>query len=640
MSLFRQQIIGIITVFSSTLIIFVLLYGYQTKNLLQEQHQNQLNHTANQLNWMLETQYKTVSMNTQKIQLSEYLDPDHYNYIRIDDLVKNTHYTINREAVIHTVPDWFIRLGLLSTLKEQRLIHYNWKKVANLTIERTPYAEYQWLWRFVYQAFFSLLLFVFITFSIFFIVIKRQLSPLEKLSQRCKQSLHQPHALHLPNQEQYELQYITLIINKLTYKVTHQFKIQAKETKKIQSQTYHDLESGLNNRLFFKEQLEAWLEETHQGGVIMIRTDLLTDAKQKLNFKDAEAIIKELCTLLKSATEQEDVILARCSENELAILMRSISLDKLRPIGDMLDALLQALHHHHPLLQNVRYNIAMLHNQKQVESREIFSRLDNALSVLEQSSSNTLSLQTDEDSDPIFGRLEWKALIETAIHKKQFKHKMQSIYQHNGEIHHLELFSAIETKNGNYQPTQFLGAIETLEIGASFDQYVINYAIQHLTSDLTHPPMAVNLTQSSVKDPAFMNWLNSIMKNNQTLKTRLYFEIPEVCFYRQKESAYLFCDNIRHLNFTFGIDNYGRYFSDLNYVHEIKPNYVKIDYIYTYHLNDKLRSETLSSLCRTAHSLDITTIATKVETETQKNRLSELFVCAYQGYINRELEKA
>jgi EAL domain-containing protein (putative c-di-GMP-specific phosphodiesterase class I)/GGDEF domain-containing protein len=394
------------------------------------------------------------------------------------------------------------------------------------------------------------------------------------------------------------------------------------------------------NRLFFKEQLESWLEESHQGGVVIIRTDLLADAKKQLNFKDAEAIIKELCSLLKSATEQEDVILARCSENELAILMRSITIEKLRSIGDMLDALLKALHQHHPILQNVHYNVAMLHNQKNTNSREIFSRLDNALSVLEQSSSNTISLQTDENSDPIFGRLEWKALIEKAIDQKQFKHKTQAIFQQDGKVHHLELFSAIETNSGKYQPTQFLGAIETLDMGAYFDQYVIHYAIQRLQSDTDHPPIAINITQSSVKDPAFINWLNIIMRTNQTLKSRLYFEIPEICFYRQKDSTYLFCDNIRRLDFAFGIDNYGRYFSDLDYVHEIKPNYVKIDYIYTYHLNDKLRSDTLSSLCRTAHSLDITTIATKVETETQKNRLSELFVCAYQGYVNRETEKS
>ena len=60
---------------------------------------------------------------------------------------------------------------------------------------------------------------------------------------------------------------------------------------------------------------------------------------------------------------------------------------------------------------------------------------------------------------------------------------------------------------------------------------------------------------------------------------------------------------------------------------------MKIDFAYTQQLNDQTKSGVLSSISRTAHSLNIMTIATRVETETQLERLAELFVTGFQGYI-------
>ncbi|NVP02676.1 EAL domain-containing protein, partial [Photobacterium damselae subsp. damselae] len=45
------------------------------------------------------------------------------------------------------------------------------------------------------------------------------------------------------------------------------------------------------------------------------------------------------------------------------------------------------------------------------------------------------------------------------------------------------------------------------------------------------------------------------------------------------------------------------------------------------------KANVLSSICRTAHSLNIKTIATRVETETQKERLSDLFITGFQGFV-------
>jgi EAL domain-containing protein (putative c-di-GMP-specific phosphodiesterase class I) len=81
------------------------------------------------------------------------------------------------------------------------------------------------------------------------------------------------------------------------------------------------------------------------------------------------------------------------------------------------------------------------------------------------------------------------------------------------------------------------------------------------------------------------------------------------------------------------VDNYGRNFQSLDYLQRFKPDYVKIDFAYTNNIDDDAQGHVLASVCRTAHNLNITTIATRVETEAQLARLSELFVNGFQGYI-------
>jgi EAL domain-containing protein (putative c-di-GMP-specific phosphodiesterase class I) len=95
----------------------------------------------------------------------------------------------------------------------------------------------------------------------------------------------------------------------------------------------------------------------------------------------------------------------------------------------------------------------------------------------------------------------------------------------------------------------------------------------------------------------------------------------------------LICHAIRSNGAEFGVDNYGRNFHSLDYIKEFRPNYVKLDYLYTHQLDSEKQQFTLTSISRTANNLGIKTIASRVETQTQLDFLSEHFVEVFQGFI-------
>ncbi|WP_447444243.1 EAL domain-containing protein [Photobacterium damselae] len=195
------------------------------------------------------------------------------------------------------------------------------------------------------------------------------------------------------------------------------------------------------------------------------------------------------------------------------------------------------------------------------------------------------------------------------------------------------VFPETDYSISRYNANQFLNAIEDLSLGSLFDRNVIIHAINTLLAKKQMPPIAINLTTNSINDPAFIRWLTTTLDTNKNLSHRLYFEIPESCCVRHFDATSILCSTIRFHHFGIGIDNYGRYFQSLNYLQELRPDYVKIDFVYTNQLNDPIKANVLSSICRTAHSLNIKTIATRVETETKKERLSDLFITGFQGFV-------
>ena len=153
------------------------------------------------------------------------------------------------------------------------------------------------------------------------------------------------------------------------------------------------------------------------------------------------------------------------------------------------------------------------------------------------------------------------------------------------------------------------------------------------------PPLSINLTKQSVTSAAFLRWLSSVLQKNQNLRGRLFFEIQKATFIRYPDHLSLVTEQINRFNFGFGIDNYGRNFKSLGYLSNFSPTYVKIDFSYTHSITNDEQNFVLASICRTAHNLNITTIATRVETEGQLNKLSELFVEGFQGFIFEKQEQ-
>ncbi|MCD9530138.1 EAL domain-containing protein [Photobacterium carnosum] len=577
--------------------------------IVSENQEKKLSIIINQL--FPKTNYSQISL----------ASTDAYQLVRQDNIIPTTHS-----------PNWFQHLFKIPSHTEQRIIEHNDQSLGLLTITAQPILNYQQLWQISTHTVLANIIIAIISSLLVYFICSKNHATLARLTLRAKtiENLNQA-PLSIPNES--DLAIIVRAFNKICYQLDANFKNQADEAMKLRQQAYLDNISGLGNRSFFIHQLSSWLNESYKGGLGLIQTDLINECYQNEGFKKGDELVKTIATRLNEVLTFNDVTLARLSKDEFAILIPNISIEKLKICSKSLINVFNDLS-----TNTINDNVAigLVFNENKSTPSQILTQLDNALTQAKIMPNESVAIIKDINNQITLGKQQWKALLEEAISEDLFIYKYQPATLSNGINYHYEVFTAIKKNNNYYSAGMFLGAIEDLKIGSWFDRHVIVAIINKLNADRTIGPFAINITNSCINDPSFIRWLDNLLQKNTLLSSRLFFEIQEISCIKHPDATGILCSIIRKYDFGFGIDNYGRNFQSLTYLKELQPNYVKIDYVYTHQLNDQTKSAVLSSICRTAHSLNIKVIATRVETETQLERLSELFVGGYQGFITEK----
>ncbi|WP_318494378.1 bifunctional diguanylate cyclase/phosphodiesterase [Photobacterium leiognathi] len=649
MTLFKRQIISITTLMCSVLGVSTGVQLYTGYNAVSDQH---ISRTSEDINRALDTLPSTLSIldnqiitrrqESELIEILNYLFPaQHYNHSALLFADSTPLIRIDNQRSITNVPQWFQSLITIPEHIEKRMVNNNNYDVGIIEVSASPRWAYTKYWQLFSNTLLSHLFLMLAGGCLIYIISKKHFASLQRLTTRA-QNIDNLNQAPMPLPEESDIKTIVRAFNKLTYQLDVNFKNQANEAVKLREQAYLDPISGLGNRSFFIHQISSWLDESHKGGLALIQTTLISDYYEHKGYQAGDKLIKQIAARLNEVIIYNDATISRLSRDEFAVLIPNLSSEKLTLLGKMILKIFTDIERNSDIDSAITTDIGLVYNEARLTPSQLLTQLDNALTQAKLTPHESIALIKDPTSHDTLGKQQWKQLLEQAINEDLFQYKFQPATLENRSIYHYEVFTGIQKNKDFYSAGQFLGAIEDLKIGSWFDRHVIVTIINRLNADRTIGPFAINVTNSSIADPSFIRWLDKLLANNTQVASRLFFELQEISCIRNTDATSILCSTIKRHRFGVGIDNYGRHFQSLTYLKEINPDYVKIDYAYTYQLNDQTKSAVLSSICRTAHSLDIKAIATRVETETQLERLSDLFVSGYQGFITEkytQLEK-
>ncbi|MDA0149054.1 bifunctional diguanylate cyclase/phosphodiesterase [Vibrio sp. LaRot3] len=633
MTLYKQLIAGMLAVFMLLMVSVFVIEFNTTRNNLEQQQRSEVNNTINTVGLALAPYLQNKDTVAVESVINALFDGSSYSVVRL-------HFLDSDEEIVRTypiqpnnVPAWFTKLGLFSKIHDSRVVTSGWMQLAEVEIVSHPGDAYTQLWKAFEDLVIAFcLVFLIGVFAISFIL-QRALRPLQNIVRKMEQVAKNQFGAPLPRPNTVDLISVVDGINSMSAQVEQAFKDQAREAQQLRERAYIDTVSNLGNRAFYMSQLNAWLGEGGYGGVALLEATFIKDLYEEKGYESGDNMVRELADHIKLSLNSPDIILARISSDEFGFILPNMDDSELKLLAGSIVTYVQDLNSDPTGMASPEFALGVVHNKSGNTSSDILTILDNALAAAKGNPEENFGYISSDQSGDLMGKQQWKTLVDEAINNDWFTFRVQSANNSWGQTYHAEVFTAIEHGDKRYSANQYLFALEQLDASHLFDQYVIGAMATKLEQGEFDSPLAINIAQSSIAQPSFIRWVSQLLNKHKSIAHLLHFEIPENCFVHTPHYTALFCNAIRAAGADFGVDNYGRNFQSLDYINEFRPAYVKLDYLYTHHLDDEKQKFTLTSISRTAHNLGIKTIASRVETQIQLDFLSEHFIEVFQGFI-------
>ncbi|CAM3074760.1 bifunctional diguanylate cyclase/phosphodiesterase [Vibrio neptunius] len=633
MTLYKQLVAGMIAVFLMLMASVFIIEFNTTRNNLVQQQRSEVNNTINTVGLALAPYLENKDQVAVESVINALFDGSSYSIVRLIFLDNGEEVLRSYPVKPLDVPEWFTRLHLFEKIHERRVVTSGWMQLAEVEIVSHTGDAYTQLW----NAFERLVIAFSLIFTIGLLaiafILKRALHPLQLIVEKMEQVAQNHFGEPLPRPTTKDLIYVVDGINSMSAQVELSFKAQAKEAQQLRERAYIDPVSALGNRAYYMSQLNSWLGEGGFGGVAILEASFIHELYEEKGYEAGDGMVRELADHLKVSLTSPDVTLARISSAEFGIILPNVDETDLKLMSESIVTYVQDINADPTGMATSNLSLGVVYSETTKNPSEILTMLDNALAISKSDPEITYGYVTGDNSENLMGKQQWKTLVEEAISNDWFQFRFQAANDEGGKTYHREVFSAIEKNGERFSANQYLFALEQLNASHLFDEYVTESIINRLEKDEFSEPVAINISQSSIAQPSFIRWITQMLNRHKSVASLLHFEIPESCFVNTPHHTALFCNAVRGAGADFGVDNYGRNFQSLDYINEFRPAYVKLDYLYTHHLDDEKQKFTLTSISRTAHNLGIKTIASRVETQTQLDFLSEHFIDVFQGFI-------
>ncbi|GAB6053369.1 EAL domain-containing protein [Magnetospira thiophila] len=208
---------------------------------------------------------------------------------------------------------------------------------------------------------------------------------------------------------------------------------------------------------------------------------------------------------------------------------------------------------------------------------------------------------------------------------------------HKWGVHHFEALARIREGTEYVPPGRIIAFAEEVGIITDFDEKVCRKAISMVRAGSKVPPaarIAINLSGRSVSNPAFMDHLLGMLKENSDICPRLMVEVTEYTEIKDLGLVNDVLDQLRTLGIQVCIDDFGAGAATFQYLAGLKVDFVKIDGQYIREAFTKPEGRPfLKAIAGLCNDLKIRTIGEMVEDEKTVWLLRDLGVDYAQGHF-------
>jgi diguanylate cyclase (GGDEF)-like protein len=232
------------------------------------------------------------------------------------------------------------------------------------------------------------------------------------------------------------------------------------------------------------------------------------------------------------------------------------------------------------------------------------------------------------------------SLREAIVHDR-FRMDAQPIVQMGdpGQPRRFELLlRMIDASGERITPDKFLSAAERYQLATDIDRWVVQYALEVLTSAAPtllrlDAHFAINISGQSLCDQEFTRFLEQRLREFALPPQLLSFEINETAAVANIVQAEQLIRRLRDLGHAIALDDFGRGLSSLTYLKSLPVSHLKIDGELVRDLVGNPSSQAMvSAIVQLARAMNLKTTAECVESEAIQAAVGQLGVDFGQGF--------
>ncbi|MDD2740801.1 MAG: EAL domain-containing protein [Rhodocyclaceae bacterium] len=624
MSLFRQLWLAVIAAtiiaFSGSLIVSMVT----ARQYLEQQLAIKNNDNATSLALSMSQLAKDPI--TIELQVAAVFDSGQYALVRVIDPEGKVISERNSAPDAGNAPGWFMHLFPIESRLGQAQISTGWTQFGTVELVSHKQFAYQELWNGGIKLILWFLGGGFAMGLFGMKILQRIKRPLDAVVDQA-QAISERRFFTIQEPSTLELKSVARAMNAMVGRLKAIFAEEAARLEQVRREATQDSLTGLANRAFFMNQLDAALNDddaTPSGTLLILRLTDLAGINKRAGREAADGILRRIGrTLSEIASQIPGAAPARLNGADFALLLPGVNDPGVaaEKLLDMLRDFVAA-----DLMEPTKVgHISSGHYLHGENAGRFLAHLDATLAGAEGQGALAWAKAESNQDTHLSSNADWRKLIEGAIETQRLRLIDFPVSGKGDQLLHLECPLRLQaTENGEWLTAgSFMPMAARLAMTADLDLSAVRLALERIATGTS--AVAVNLSGESIFDPLFRNQLQSLVASRKELAPRLWLEVAEIGAFRHFEAFHAFCDALRPLGCRLGIEHFGRQFSEIGRLHDIGLDYLKVDGSFIRNIDHHPGNQAfLKGLCAIAHNIGLTVIAEGVQSKEELATLPDL----------------